>query len=230
MHTIFLSFILFAGAAISSALPKPSQLRARGQAAVYTSCTKANAVALTFDDGVYQWHKNVSDLLDSYGAKGTFFVNGKNWACIYDEPYTTYLIESYEAGHQIASHTWSHPHLRVMPAFQRPPYGEYSTDVQDIAGGMDQSLVTWDFDSGDSDGDSASQSNSLYDGIVKQHPPNLLTLNHETYESTVTQVLPHALEVLTQAGYDLVTVAECLEMDPYLSIDSPGTRDDSWKC
>ncbi|KZS95399.1 carbohydrate esterase family 4 protein [Sistotremastrum niveocremeum HHB9708] len=179
-----------------------------------------------------------------------FYVSG---ACIYDEPYTTYLIESYEAGHQIASHTWSHPHLSslsddqitselsqindavhtilgVMPAFQRPPYGEYSTDVQDITGGMGQSLVTWDFDSGDSDGDSASQSNGLYDGIVKQHPPNLLTLNHETYESTVTQVLPHALELLTQAGYDLVTVAECLEMDPYLSIDSPGTRDDSWKC
>ena len=34
------------------------------------------------------------------------------------------------------------------------------------------------------------------------------------------QVLPHALEVLSEAGYSLVTVAECLGLDAYNSTSS----------
>lgn len=41
-------------------------------------------------------------------------------------------------------------------------------------------MVTWDFDSGDSVGDSLSQSETLYRNIANQHPSNLLALNHET--------------------------------------------------
>lgn len=38
-------------------------------------------------------------------------------------------------------------------------------------------------------------------------------------------VIPYAVKVLKEAGYQLVTVAECLGQDPYLSVDAPSARD-----
>lgn len=40
-------------------------------------------------------------------------------------------------------------------------------------------------------------------------------------EQTAHAVLPHAISVLKAAGYDLVTVAECMGMSPYLNIGTP---------
>ena len=40
-----------------------------------------------------------------------------------------------------------------------------------------------------------------------------------------SEVLPYAIKVLQEAGYDLVTVAECLGEEPYHSVDSPSARD-----
>jgi len=42
---------------------------------------------------------------------------------------------------------------------------------------------------------------------------------------TSHQVLPYAIQKLQQAGYQLVTLAECLDMAPYQSVQAPGTRD-----
>jgi hypothetical protein len=39
------------------------------------------------------------------------------------------------------------------------------------------------------------------------------------------EVLPYAIKVLQAAGYDLVTVAECLGEDPYLRVEDPSVRD-----
>ena len=82
-------------------------------------------------------------------------------------------------------------------------------------------LLTITCSSGDSDGDSVSQSKALYTSIAKEHPDNIIALNHETYETTVNEVLPYALKTLSNAGYKFVTVAECLGMDPYISEVSP---------
>ena len=48
--------------------------------------------------------------------------------------------------------------------------------------------------------------------------------------STAYDVVPHAIDVLQAAGYELVTVAECLGMDAYQSEGQPSERDDSWHC
>ena len=40
-----------------------------------------------------------------------------------------------------------------------------------------------------------------------------------------TEVLPYAIQVLQKAGYKLVTLAECLNGKPYLSVGSPSTPD-----
>jgi hypothetical protein len=73
----------------------------------------------------------------------------------------------------------------------------------------------------------------MYNNIANQHPNSLLALNHETSESSAYvlvpsstplpaltilnrhDVLPYAINVLQNAGYNLVTVAECLGQSPY---------------
>jgi len=222
-------------------------------ATVYSGCTVANRVALTFDDGPYWSTQSVADKLSNAGAKGTFFVNGNNWACIYNTEISRQLKYAYDKGHQIGSHTWAHQNLATLswdaihhqmwlteqaiqritgasPAFMRPPYGSYNALVLQAAYIRGQSVVMWSMDSGDSAGVSVPDQQQRFDNIVNTHPSNALVLQHETHQSTVDQVLPYAITRLQAAGYQLVTVAECLGLAPYKSVGSPGVRDPSWTC
>ncbi|KAF8311449.1 glycoside hydrolase/deacetylase [Clavulina sp. PMI_390] len=118
----------------------------------------------------------------------------------------------------------------LCPAFMRPPYGNYNDLVRQVAYQRGQSLVTWDFDSQDSIGATVSQSETLYAQAVAKNPSNMLALNHEPMETTVHQVLPYAINLLQSKGYELVTVAECLNMEPYQWTTTPGTKDSTWTC
>ncbi|KAF9004864.1 carbohydrate esterase family 4 protein [Hymenopellis radicata] len=245
------------GATISltlTALVSGSAVPMRRQAGqAFTSCSVPNTAAITFDDGPFTWTREIVDMLDAKGAKGTFFVNGHNYECIYGDEASDHIRYAYGQGHQIASHTWAHKNLasisreevdsemtgvdqaleRIIgasPAMMRPPYGAYNDDVLSVAAAHNQVVVTWDFDSQDSAGVPAGQSNAMYDGLVGGRPGSILTLNHETYESTVREVLPHAIDALQSAGYKLVTVAECLGLEAYTKVGAPGTPDASWTC
>ncbi|KIO18312.1 carbohydrate esterase family 4 protein [Tulasnella calospora MUT 4182] len=221
---------------------------------VYSQCTTANTVAITFDDGPYIWNTDIVDTLNANNAKGTFFVNGNNYECIYSSENEQRLKTAYNAGHQIASHTWAHLDwtklskeklmsemtrvdtaltkiLGVKPAFVRPPYGNYNTASREVAAENGQDIVIWDFDSGDSTGASVEESEKAYDNVANENPPTILTLNHETYETTAHQVLPYALNALKKKGYTFVTVAECLGgMNPYAETTTPEERDSTWRC
>lgn len=52
---------------------------------VITTCKESGTFALTFDDGPYIYENELSDFLISRGVHGTFFVNGYNYDCIYDQ-------------------------------------------------------------------------------------------------------------------------------------------------
>ncbi|KAJ7746250.1 carbohydrate esterase family 4 protein [Mycena metata] len=236
---------------------------------VYTKCVAPNTVALTFDDGPWIYEcirhtlqsikliapsrKELSDWLTNNGVKATFFVNGNNYGCIYNASIVASLQHTFQAGHQICSHTWSHPHLTKLNKTQiateivkldtalekvlgiktpwlRPPYGEYNDLVRQTAYENNKNLVTWNFDSLDSDGATAAQSQGYYDSQIDEHPANLIVLNHETEASTVREVIPYAVPALKAAGYKFVTVAECLGGQAYSSEGSFSIRDNTWKC
>lgn len=40
----------------------------------------------------------------------------------------------------------------LKPAFMRPPYGEYNNNVRQVAAENGQSVIMWNYDSGDSVG------------------------------------------------------------------------------
>jgi len=53
----------------------------------------------------------------------------------------------------------------------------------------------------------------------------MLALNHEPYETTAHQVLPYAINLLQSKGYQLVTLAECLNLPAYQKETAPGVPD-----
>ncbi|KAK0186011.1 carbohydrate esterase family 4 protein [Armillaria mellea] len=234
-----------------TALSHPTKRQTTG--GIITACTVPNTAAITFDDGPYIYSEQIVSTLEANNVKATFFVNGNNYGCIYGDAQVQAIKNAYSKGHQISSHTWAHKNLTtlslgevdneltrvdkaletilgVKTAFMRPPYGSYSITVLQVAKAHNQSVIIWDFDSGDSTGASAVQSNAKYDALAASHPNTILTLNHETYNSTATTVLPHAIQVLQGAGYHLVTVAECLGLPLYLSVGKAGAKDSTWTC
>lgn len=250
-----LSLIAAAASSLIGALAMPlnGTLESRAAAQVITKCTVPNTAALTFDDGPYWYIYDISKALVAAGAKGTFFFNGNNYGCIYDADNQKRVKYAYDKGHQIASHTWGHKDLStltwdqvhdemwrveqalqriagVVPAFMRPPYGNYNDNVRNVAGARGQKIAIWDFDSQDSVGATPAQSKQLYDQVIAQRPSTLLALNHETYERTAHEVIPYVIPKLQAAGYKLVTLAECLGLPAYQSVGSPATPDASWTC
>ncbi|KAI5481137.1 carbohydrate esterase family 4 protein [Pseudohyphozyma bogoriensis] len=194
----------------------------------------------------------IASTLESHGGKGTFFVNGNNYGCIYDR--ADDLIKRYKAGHLIGSHTWTHADittlttaqlneqitlvetalmkiLGIKPKYFRPPYGSYNDASVAVLAARGYKVATWNFDSGDSDGKTASQSVALYSKLYAKYPKPYMALNHETYASTGNTVMPTVIPKLVKAGYKLVTVAQCLgDSSPYQKVGTPGKRDKTWTC
>ncbi|KAF8637075.1 hypothetical protein AX17_003075 [Amanita inopinata Kibby_2008] len=249
---LFSSAVVLGLAALGVALPT-EKLEKRALANVIYHCKVPKTVALTFDDGPWVYLYDVSKALVAANATGTFFFNGDNYECIYNADEIKRVKYAYNHGHQIAAHTWSHPDLTTLTwdqihdqmwkieqalfritgayvAFMRPPYGSYNDLVRAAAKVRGQQVVMWDFDSGDSTGATVAQQKASYNEIIREHPSGILALNHETYETTVHQTLPYAIQKLQAAGYRLVTLAECLGEEPYQYVRAPGTPDASWHC
>ncbi|KAF9036878.1 carbohydrate esterase family 4 protein [Panaeolus papilionaceus] len=241
---------------LRSLFEDPLNIEKRAPAQLITKCTVPGTAALTFDDGPYWYIYDLVRMLDAAGAKGTFFFNGNNYGCIYSADNMKRVQYAYNHGHQVASHTWAHKDLKTLtwdqihdemwrveqalqrivgvnPAFMRPPYGNYNQMVLDASGIRGQSVVIWDLDSGDTTGASVQQSINNYNNAANQRPPpsgSILALNHETKDTTVFQVMPPVIQRLKQAGYRLVTVAECVGKQPYQSVGAPQTPQPSWTC
>ncbi|KAJ7254970.1 hypothetical protein B0H12DRAFT_1114363 [Mycena haematopus] len=230
-----------------------SALEYRATPQLYGSCINDNDIALTFDDGPYIYLRSISDQFTAAGAKATFFMNGNNWDCIYNTDRISDVKYAYAAGHMIGSHTWAHGDLTtfssaqiedgmfrmeeafsrilgIKPAFMRPPYGNYNSNIQSIAAGRGQSLALWDQDTGDADGNTVAQSEAVYNSVADAKPKNALILEHETEETTATTLVPYAIKLFQSKGYNLVTMAECLGVDPYQAIGIAQTQTDAWTC
>lgn len=232
-------------------------LRVREDTAVpvYRTCTVPRSFALTFDDGMYGFSKKLDATLNAANAKGSFFINGQNWGCIYDS--ADALLARFNKGHLIGSHTWSHVHMNegtydqidhqmelveqamikilgVKPLYMRPPYGEYNDVVLQVLQDRGyKGLIMWSEDSGDTHIPAPSASPVIKS--YRSYPEKSMVLNHEVKDFTVKQVIPAVIPMLKRKGFKLQTVPECLGLssDPedwYVRVQDAGTRDDSWTC
>lgn len=132
-------------------------------------------IALTFDDGPhYQTTPRLLDHLDSFGVKGTFFVNSQRFnrhGLITSKSYAA-LRETHRRGHLIGNHTHSHPNLPAssvevqrreielgdraieavigIPTFLfRPPFGAMSPFATKLLDERGSVVVMWNLGSED---------------------------------------------------------------------------------
>ena len=117
------------------------------------NCVEPGVVALTYDDGPYQYTNQMLDVLKQFGFKATFFMTGNNLAkgaIDVTAPYPAIVKRMIAEGHQVASHTWSHYDLSTLthdqrvqqmvkneraianligkyPTYMRPPYSSCDT-------------------------------------------------------------------------------------------------------
>ena len=81
---------------------------------VVTQCVRDDVVAITFDDGPYEYSSAIASAFTAAGGNATFFVCGRNYACIFDAHYSDGLLAAFRDGHQIGSHTWDHADLTTL--------------------------------------------------------------------------------------------------------------------
>lgn len=130
-------------------------------------CPNQNDWALTYDDGPSPPTGTVLNALSTHNAKATFFVVGSR---VRTNPQL--LIDAFNAGHQIALHTWSHRDLAtltddeivaelvwsakivkdtigVTPTMMRPPYGSTSPRALELIRAMGFRVILWNRDTND---------------------------------------------------------------------------------
>lgn len=177
-------------------------------------------IALTFDDGPSQYTPALLDGLAARGAHVSFFVQGINGG-----KYPSTVRRAWLEGHQICSHTYSHPQLTQLSAAQiheqldkadtildsalgfdqsyllRPPYGAYNQAVLNTAG---VPCFYWSVDTRDWESRNAD---AAYNEFIKAARDGSIVLMHDVYSTTVTAAL-RAVDTLQAQGYTFVTLSE----------------------
>ena len=206
---------------------------------IYSVETDEKAVALTFDAA---WGADktlgILETLESKDARATFFTVSF-WA----EKYSDTLKKLAESDRiEIGTHSATHPYMsklskdkmklelstskeliegitgRKVELF-RPPFGDYSDTVLNVANDMGLYTVQWDVDSLDWKNLSKEQITSR---IVGKCRNGSIVLMHNDGEHTL-EALPAVIDGLRSQGFVFKTVGELIYRDNY-TIDHTGRQ------
>ena len=191
---------------------------------------KKKYIALTFDDGPSKYTKDILKILKKKGAKATFYNLGVNAGS-----YPDLTKEILDADCELASHTNTHKNLPKLgtddlrseisvafdtletasgtrPQMIRAPYGEFSQSEWLRAGDLISCNVLWNIDTLDWQLPGAD---AITDRILSKAFNGAIALMHDgggNREQNV-EALPGIIDGLQDAGYELVTVSELMELD-----------------
>ncbi|EWC44274.1 hypothetical protein DRE_01100 [Drechslerella stenobrocha 248] len=207
------------------------------------NCRTTGQIALTYDDGPYLYTVQLLDILKAAGAKATFFITGSNLAKgpIDNEslPWANLIRRMYREGHQIASHTWTHPDLQSLsesnrrnemyrlelalsrilgffPAYMRPPYSSCGDQCHATMLALGYRVIYFDLDTDDYNHALPDQ---IHDSVViatqgieavKPRSGSILSIAHDVHPLSVSNLTVAMLRVIKENGFKTVTVGECL--------------------
>ncbi|KAI0844154.1 carbohydrate-binding module family 18 [Daldinia vernicosa] len=164
-------------------------------------CVNNGDIAVTFDDGPWEYTNDLLDKLAKYEAKATFFITGNNIGKGKindpDLPWASVIQRMAAEGHQIASHTWSHENfsqltttqfknqiiwneiafndiLGYFPTYMRPPYSICPAACQTQLANLGYHALYFDLDTEGYLHDDASQiqtSKNIWDDAVDGSSP-----------------------------------------------------------
>ena len=213
-----------------SATPKPKapSTPAGPQITFNSVYVEGPYVALTFDDGPNATlTPKLLDLLAARHLKATFFVVGQNAA-----EYPEILKRIVREGHEVASHSWSHPNLGKMsdeavrrelqktddaivaaigkrPTLMRPPYGSITANQKRwIYDEFGYRIIMWDVDPLDWKRPGPSVVTAR---ILKETKAGSIILAHDIHGPTI-EAMPSTFDQLVKKGFKSVTVTELLAM------------------
>lgn len=209
-------------------LPKPFEVVRYGK-------PKNKEVALTFDDGPDPaYTPQILDILDKNHIKATFFIVGEN-----AELHPELINRMYKEGHEIGSHTFTHPDIATTTPWQtkmelnanqrlfeeitghsmnlfRPPYvadAEPSTRSELLpilrAQDMGYTMVGELIDPNDWQRPS---SNEIVKRVMDQLPNGNVILLHDAGgdRSNTVKALPIIINELKKRGYTFTTIAQLI--------------------
>jgi peptidoglycan/xylan/chitin deacetylase (PgdA/CDA1 family) len=189
---------------------------------IYRGDPTRRSLALTFDDGPFPIYTTLLlDTLDQLGVKATFFIVGEN---VQEYPFFAQAIV--RAGHEVANHSFHHPHLTQQseaqmrdevaqtqnviaevtgrtPRYFRPPYGQYSPTLMQVVHSLGLSTVFWTASGKDYTNPSPEV---LKERMVGRVDNGGILLLHMGVAATIN-ALPLMTGSLRQRGFTMTTVS-----------------------
>jgi peptidoglycan-N-acetylglucosamine deacetylase len=189
--------------------------------------TTQKVVALTIDDGPHsRVTPEILAVLKEKQVRATFFVLGVNV-----EKSPGILAQEVAAGHEIGTHTYSHPSLSKLspqkileefdkadnvilpiapkPTLFRPPGGLYNSQVLEAAHQRGYTVILWSIDPRDWN---CPPSEKIVDYVFSEVKPGSIVLLHDgQYPLPTPKALSAIIDGLRERGYDFVTVSELLQ-------------------
>lgn len=205
---------------------------------IYSVETDNKVVALTFDAA---WGSEKTqmllDTLKKYNVPATFFLVG-----FWVEKNSDFVTKMDEQGIEIGTHSNTHPSLPTLSENKirleletsckaienivkkkvsvfRPPYGDYSDKMLNVAESLNLATIQWDIDTLDSKDLSAEQISLRVLNNVKN---GSIVLMHNDGKYTL-QALPLIINGLINMGYGFSTVGNLIYKDNYY-IDQTGRQ------
>jgi peptidoglycan/xylan/chitin deacetylase (PgdA/CDA1 family) len=211
--------------------------RQDGQAGLGAKHCKDGQIAYTIDDGPYHWTGKAAQILADAGHKISYFINVQNFDCAYSVQYVKQLRKAIRLGHDICSHSATHPHLPqltlaqvkkqfkivekftyktlgLIPNCARPPYGETTAEINSYLRSQGYRVIQWSLDSGDADGYTPQQSVQTIKQNVHKGSGDII-LGHETHQTTIDDLIPRMIQYFDSQGIKSVGVGQCLKRKPY---------------
>jgi peptidoglycan-N-acetylglucosamine deacetylase len=213
------------------ALPTPRETQARAKEPKITFNSvhvDGPYIAMTFDDGPSATlTPKLLDILAAHHIKATFFVLGENVA-----EHPEIVARAAQEGHEIASHSWSHPNFAKMslervrsqlqrtddaiknatgkrPTLFRPPYGSITErEKHGIHDEFGYDIILWDVDPLDWKRPGPAV---VRGRILKETRPGSIVLSHDIHPGTI-EAMPSTLDELEAKGFKFVTVSELIDM------------------
>ena len=186
-------------------------------------------IALTFDDGPSQYSDAILDILKEKGVKATFFDVGESSAQ-YPKQEKRMLAE----GHQVASHSNTHPYMPKMgrdelraeitagfdnlkkasgleTKVMRAPYGAFGVEQWKQCADLLDMNVLWDIDTEDWKMPGAQ---AIHDAVLNNAHNGAVVLMHDGGgdRSQDVEALPGIIDDLKKQGYEFVTIEQLSEM------------------
>ena len=238
LKTIILLILVTVFSAVTLGVSGASQVFYGGtlkKLPIYSVGTNEKKVAISFDCA---WGVDYTDkllaIMKTENVRCTFFTV-QFWA----EKYPEYLKKISDLGHEIGTHSATHPYMSKLSKSQiekelstsinaiesvtnkkvqlfRPPYGDYNNLLIETATDMGLYSIQWSVDSLDWKDLSATQ---IEERVLKRVKEGSIVLFHNQGLHTA-EALPNIIRCLKEKGYAFVPIGELIyKSDYYMSAD-----------